>query len=169
MNSQEILQKEVVNVFVNVQLRENLSHDETIKALGLLVVTNNDKKALILQSADDQFQAAEWELPGGSVDTANLRQQICREVEEETSISLEPNDLEFQFSYDGYNPEFDKTYRFFVFSAKTDDEPKTSAEHQTYEWITLGGVEKLQWEGHKRAVQYVLNKLTTITNKPINQ
>jgi len=97
----------------------------------------NGKTLVVRRSADDDFLAGYYELPGGKVDFAeDPRLALKRELEEELGLKncrvLSPYDLFSYVSADGIKQTVDIQ---FIVKAEDGAAIRLSAEHDDYRWI----------------------------------
>jgi len=103
-----------------------------------------DGKLLLLQNALEDAEPESWGVPAGKLesDEAPLEGAI-RELFEETSIWIDPSQMQSLGSLYIRKPEIDYTYH--LFRVKIIAKPKVclSSEHQNYRWASLEEMEEM--------------------------
>jgi len=102
----------------------------TIVALKAIIVHNG--KALIVQRADGETYAGQWEFVGGKLEFGeDLEAALRREVHEEAGLKITQIRLLYATSF---MPHAQKHVVFLTYMCKaTSDSIVLSAEHQAYE------------------------------------
>lgn len=121
---------------------------ENVKLLQKTTIIVEDKILILKRSAGDGYRAEKWDLPGGNVewpdadeDKRDLHQEeIVREVQEETGISLLPNQFQAPVYMGTYFEKEKELYTIIVgWSVRLTERPAVniSPEHSEFTWISL--------------------------------
>lgn len=98
----------------------------------------NNGEFLILHRQDHKPQGNTWCLPSGKVEkNEDIKDAVLREVEEETSLIINPELINYFNKFYVRYPEYDFIYHIFHF--KTEEKPKIVLEkngHKDFKWIT---------------------------------
>ncbi|HNX10991.1 MAG TPA: NUDIX hydrolase [bacterium] len=105
----------------------------------------NDGDILILHRQDYKPEGNTWGLPAGKIDKEEDRTTaMLREIEEETGIIKQTNDLEFLDTLYVKYPEYHFIYHMFRMVLKDRPEIRLSdKEHKNYQWSQPASVLKL--------------------------
>lgn len=107
-------------------------------------VEHNDE-ILILHRQDHKPEGNTWGLPAGKVDKGeDIKMAMLREMEEETGITKQTNELKFLETVYVKYPEYDFIYHMFkVVINSRPDIRLSSSEHKGYRWSSPSDVLKL--------------------------
>jgi len=98
-----------------------------------------DDKILLLKRKNDGSHGGKWGRPGGKADKSkNLVIELLREVQEETGLKLDKNNLKYHDKVYVRHQKFDFIYH--LFSIKIDSFPDIiidEYEHQEYKWVSV--------------------------------
>lgn len=107
-----------------------------------------------------------YTIPAGHLeDEQNLQSEVAREVQEETSMSVESSKLIWQHPLKLYDPcRRGADYHYwFVFETSCRGEPKLSDEGKSLDWFTRNQVKSLDREGLLTiAVQSIFRKFFSL-------
>lgn len=112
------------------------------------VIVNEKGEALLLtRSADDTRRPGEPDFPGGGVEIGeDVLLAAAREDEEETGISLKPEELLLLFA--ATETKGDRSTTRILYGAKVGmPNVVTSPEHTGYQWVPLAEV-STHWRHH---------------------
>jgi 8-oxo-dGTP pyrophosphatase MutT (NUDIX family) len=100
---------------------------------------------LILHRQDHKPEGNTWGLPAGKVDKGeDIKMAMLREMEEETGITKQTNELKFLETVYVKYPEYDFIYHMFkVVINSRPDIRLSSSEHKGYRWSSPSDVLKL--------------------------
>ena len=103
-----------------------------------------DGKLLLLLNAVGDSEAGSWGVPAGKLesDEAPFHGAI-RELFEETSISIDPSQIQSIGSLYIRKPEVDYIYHLFRIKIATRPEVRLSPEHQNYRWVSAEEMEMM--------------------------
>ncbi len=98
-----------------------------------------DEKVLIIRrSTDDEFLPGYYELPGGSIEPGETKEEaVVRELQEELSLKVKVVKLYYEFSYQpGPNTKC-TDYQYLVVLEENQDVVglSLSPEHDSYKWV----------------------------------
>lgn len=101
-------------------------------AAGILV--DGKGHILLAQRADHQHQGGKWEFPGGKIEVGETPEQaLCRELQEELGVQVEPQDCQL-FQHITYDyPDKQVSLRFYIIN-RFAGTPK-GAEGQPLQWV----------------------------------
>lgn len=107
-----------------VLLYENMKTRHRVSKVIIL----NDSRVLLMQ----KHGTLKWELPGGHAnDKEKMSKAACREVREETGISLDPTQLVKIQS----NKERNVKTNWYVYTHPVKHKIRLSEEHVNYKWV----------------------------------
>jgi 8-oxo-dGTP pyrophosphatase MutT (NUDIX family) len=119
--------------------------DMTVKRGSKLLIVDPDGKVLVLRrSGTHPHIPFTPDLPGGEIEDGETPiVAACREVYEETNITLQPDDVT-QVGMRTYRA-FNTDYELFMFVTKLKQRPDVtiSWEHDQYDWIALNDIKGL--------------------------
>lgn len=120
--------------------RENVTHFAT----GIAVVNSENKILVVHRSANDNFLAGEWELPGGGVDDGEtIVMGALRELLEETGLHAETVLCRFEgFDYTTPRKPLVRQINFKVI-AKPGKVKLDPLEHDAFRWIDSDDIPSL--------------------------
>lgn len=97
---------------------------------GHVALFRNGKVLILKRSSTDAWMPEHYGLPGGKLEPdEDLKEAVCRECKEETSIQINPEDLIYLSKISE-----NKEHAFFCCS-KSIGEPKLDFEHDDFQWI----------------------------------
>src|SRR3989344_3727950 len=65
------------------------------------IITDREKRILLLKRANSKHEEGKWCLPGGKLDLGESSEQAClREIKEETGLEVKLNEFELLFETD---------------------------------------------------------------------
>ena len=119
---------------------EKFNHQAEVAACYL----ECDGRLLLLLNAAGDSEAGSWGVPAGKLESneAPLHGAI-RELFEETSISIDPSQLQSIGSLYIRKPEVDYIYHLFRIKIATRPEVRLSSEHQNYRWVSAEEMEMM--------------------------
>lgn len=126
--------------------KEKLSNGQYMLYV-LALIENKEGKFLITQRAlDKKWAAGQWEIPGGgALAGEDSMKAICREVFEETGLTINPSDAEIIYSYKNIDEKYGDNYFADIFLVKMDftlDDIKLETRESTN--VTLANVEEIK-------------------------
>lgn len=96
-----------------------------------------DGKLLLLLNAPGDSEAGSWGVPAGKLEPSESPLQgVARELFEETSISIDPSQIQSIGSLYIRKPEVDYVYHLFRIKLAIRPEVRLSPEHQNYRWMS---------------------------------
>jgi len=108
----------------------------------LQIKENGQDKFLMFLRQDYKPQGNTWSVPAGKIEKGeNATQCILRELEEETGLKFNKNDLKFHKQLDILY-EFEKPcfqFEYNIFSIKLDSKPEIKIDlndHKKFKWVT---------------------------------
>lgn len=105
-----------------------------------IIIENNN--ILCVQRGPGRHLAGKWEFPGGKVhDGESLEESIVREVREELDLDVEVRKKLSAVMY----PYPAKTVRLSPFICRITGGKLHLHEHQSYEWLDLAELDRLDW------------------------
>ncbi|QGA80570.1 NUDIX hydrolase [Candidatus Nanohalobium constans] len=122
-------------------------------------VIKSDGEFLIAKRSKDDY----WEFMGGKVkEDEDLEEAAIREINEETNLSLEEEDLKNFRRGDAYRSKDNEKYRLNPVHFRIDEEKKDSMtekglsnEHTDFEWIDLTKFDEYDTLGQYRALEHL--------------
>ncbi|HPS21186.1 MAG TPA: NUDIX domain-containing protein [Candidatus Paceibacterota bacterium] len=109
-----------------------------IEVVGCLV--ENNGKILLLHRHDHKSQGGKWGIPAGKIDHRDNNDRklaMIRELEEETGLIVNEEDLVFHKTFFVEYPDKKYFYHYHVINIKNDfDVCIEENEHQNYCWAT---------------------------------
>lgn len=107
-----------------------------------VIIVNNNNEILLLQRSDKTQRAHGWDFAGGGVDKGeDPRDAAIRESLEETGLSID--NIQMLSTSHGYTDGGE--YIMIGYVARTnDDKVQLSWEHESYKWMTVEEVEKIE-------------------------
>lgn len=106
-----------------------------MKKVAKLVIIDPDGKYLLMQRNNHPTFGMDPDLPGGTLEDGEAPlQTMLREVQEETSVIINPDDVHEVYSGVEYSAH-GTHYTLFVMNTDFRPEIVTSWEHCTYEWL----------------------------------
>ncbi|MFZ2072589.1 MAG: NUDIX hydrolase [Minisyncoccia bacterium] len=110
-----------------------------IEVVGCLVERNG--KILLLHRHDNKSQGGKWGIPAGKIDHRDNNDKklaMLRELEEETGLILNEEDLTFHKTFFVEYPDKKYFYHYHAVSLKSDfDIVIEDNEHQNFCWVTI--------------------------------
>ena len=101
-----------------------------------------DGKLLLLLNAPGDSEAGSWGVPAGKLESNEAPLHgATRELFEETSISIDPSQIQPIGSLYIRKPEVDYVYHLFRIKVATRPEVRLSPEHQNYRWVSAEEME----------------------------
>jgi 8-oxo-dGTP pyrophosphatase MutT (NUDIX family) len=129
---------------------------KTLRVVGCII--QKDDKILMLYRSAKETDPSLWGIPAGKVEPGESDiEAVIREIEEETSIKLSPDDLKGLGVLPIQYPDF--LVEFPIFHAKLDAEPEIllqPREHIDYQWIKP--VDALKSDELMRDVDVIIRK-----------
>ena len=131
---------------------------EIVEVCVFRIVHNEAHFLLLKRSANDKLYPGTWQIVTGMIDGAEHSVVAAlREVKEETGLPLKrfwtaPTVASF------YDPAHDRLQLIPMFAAEVNpgQEPKLSAEHQEFVWLSLEEArERLVWPSQRKALKIV--------------
>lgn len=110
-------------------------------AAALLI--NAERRALFTQRPEGKAAAGQWEIPGGKLEPNEPPElALCREMDEELGLTIQPKDLEpLTFISQAY-PEYGLHVLMVVYSCRTWQGTPTAREGQGgMAWVTADELE----------------------------
>jgi 8-oxo-dGTP pyrophosphatase MutT (NUDIX family) len=103
-----------------------------------------DGKLLLLLNALGDSEAGSWGVPAGKLESNEAPLHgAARELYEETSISIEPSQIQSIGCLYIRKPEVDYIYHLFRIKIATRPEVRLSPEHQNYRWVSAEEMEMM--------------------------
>ena len=136
-----------------VERANNFLKEGQYQLYGLAVVVNSDGKYLITQrAADKAWGAGWWEVSGGGVSAGEEGcEAICREVEEETGLSVEGHTPQLIDSYKSINLEKGHNYITDIYRFDLDFSPEDihlqESEAVDFRLVTFDEITALHEQG----------------------
>ena len=117
-------------------------------AARVVCVGPNDTILLIKRTPETPINGGKWDIPGGHVDLddESLEFAACRELDEETGLIFNENELVYLGRNDWRN---DVVYYYGVYSTRMDVKllPNPDSgfiEHTDYEWVTIDQIKEYE-------------------------
>jgi len=106
------------------------------------IITNSERKILILKRANTSYGNSCWNLPGGKIDFGETAEHaIKKELKEE--INLDCHSSKFLFYLDNLPNEMtDLHFVTLFFECKCSGKIKLNSESSDYKWIDSGELTK---------------------------
>lgn len=130
---------------MNKKWDQFLTEDE-LKLVGVVVCLDSKQRFLVIRRSDIDEREGQWTIPGGHIDDedSSIEAGSIRELEEETGLSCQLNDLKYLGQ-----PKPKKYY--FLTQKWTGDinvdkpNPKTGeVEHDDYKWATIDEIKEIE-------------------------
>ncbi len=103
-----------------------------------------DGKLLLLLNALGDSEAGSWGVPAGKLESNEAPLHgAARELYEETSISIDPSQIQSIGCLYIRKPEVDYIYHLFRIKIATRPEVRISTEHQNYRWVSAEEMEMM--------------------------
>ncbi|UGY94490.1 NUDIX hydrolase [Streptomyces gobiensis] len=123
------------------ELTEAAAREGINKTVVGAVIPNADGNVLLLHRTASDYMGGLWELPSGGVDAGEtLIHALCREVEEETGLSVTA--VGAYLGHFDYLSKSGKNTRQFNFAAVVAGETVTLTEHDAHLWADRDGQRK---------------------------
>jgi 8-oxo-dGTP pyrophosphatase MutT (NUDIX family) len=107
------------------------------EATGCYIIYGDNTLFLKRAETDDGYQDL-WGTPGGKLDNETPKENILREIEEETNIRINETDKNLKFIMKTFvtYPKVKFIYHVFTYKIYTMPKVILSEEHSEYKWIT---------------------------------
>lgn len=104
------------------------------------LIEKNNKYLLIKRSSSSEFFPGLWDFPGGKIKSGeDIKEALIREVKEETSLKITPNEKVGDFNYTENNTPI----HFQIFSVKSFfGDVKLSQDHSEFVWVSKENLAK---------------------------
>lgn len=114
------------------------------------------KVLLIRRSSTDVRRPLQWDVPGGAVDEGeDYVAGASREINEETGLNLDPNNLHLVYSTSDMTDKGNVVWIYFV-ARVNNFVPVLSSEHDDYQWVELKEVfDMLEYDRQITAIRYM--------------
>lgn len=109
-----------------------------MKKVAKLVMVDPDGKYLLMYRSDHPTFGIDPDLPGGTLeDGETLLEAMLREVEEESGVIINRDDVGEVYSGNNYSAH-GTHYSLFIAKVKSRPDVKMSWEHSSYVWLDKG-------------------------------
>lgn len=131
-----------------------------------VVIFNDNNEVLLLQRSDKTSRAHGWDFAGGGVDKGESPlDAVMREVYEETGLSI--SDIKTLSTSHGHTDGGEYVMIGYAAHA-SDSEVHLSWEHESYAWMTIEEVEKLELpEMHRLIMNSYIDQCVQLQLPPI--
>jgi 8-oxo-dGTP pyrophosphatase MutT (NUDIX family) len=135
------------------------------KVISKTILIRPDQTILLVKrSLADERGPGEWDLPGGTVDTAEgYKAAACRETFEEVGIRLKEEDVALVFTRSGTYSRGNRCWLFFIAKVSENQSIALSHEHYDQRWTPIADAhQESLFQQQELALQYILeNNLLT--------
>lgn len=132
----------------------------TTESIAKILIANPANQYLVLTLGEHKLYPEKSflpDLPGGIVDPGESeREAVVREVKEECSIDLNPNDLQLVFTQTDYRQQEAKSITRLLYIVRLKSTPTIalSWEHSSYTWVSLEELRDIDFRSFAQAVTY---------------
>lgn len=123
-------------------LEQNAKEDGVEKLVVGAIIANEKGEVFLAQRKTDDFMGGNYEIPGGNAEKGeHILDTLIREVKEETNLDVKK--VVSYVNYFDYLSGSNKKCRQFNFKVEVTGGPIVLTEHDTYKWIGLEDIEKV--------------------------
>jgi 8-oxo-dGTP pyrophosphatase MutT (NUDIX family) len=127
---------------MSVTLPDNFDPVESGSVYIVVFNPENQKYLLLQRSLSDDSGAGLWDIAGGGIDEPDIELSAKRELLEECGI--QSDNLDFIGIID-YKNSKGKDKKRFIFAVEFSGSINLSHEHEHYEWVSIGELEKFNF------------------------
>lgn len=107
------------------------------------LIKKGNKYLLTKRSATDNYMPKYWDIPGGTIEFGeDISKALKRELKEEVGIKVEIKDIVFAYNF--ISNKVRHQYMLVYECSFLTGEPKLSADHSEYCWLTISEMKKLK-------------------------